>query len=349
MLLEDLKEIVVNNLQALIKKIKSSNDEEAIKLLRKAIGDDEMDGFSIVDDPDQDFENDDADKWLSENEGKAKSKDEPKVRQSRSKNWEARADLSPEEKKAIEEHMGKGFSEREAHRMAGTHKEHGDLQRAMKSGLNPSMMSDKMIDSLKPLVKDWLDNADRHEKINADVDKNPMKHASGQLMQAHETATGGYNKAYHDFLNTEDVSGLKGRDRFNAIKDWKSSWKKENPDYEAGLSNVSEKQKTFGDARQTAKANLQEKMDHIMRGGVSMPGVSATEAQQHLGQETRGEDMNQPAGTEDTTSSFASKNPNLVNLLNQDKFKEHKDRLTRVDSHANAGGVVRRRKGEGTE
>lgn len=333
---------MASKIEKLIEAIRNSDDETAKELLSKAISKDDLEGMSIVDDPNEDLD-DEAAQWLKEQEGKSGTKAEKKAR---ARDWAAKEGLSDEQLKAVQEHLDQGYSEREAHRFAGTHKEHSNILDAMKSGINPSMMSDKMIDQLKPLVGEWLENADRHEKLTADIDKNPMKHASGKMMAAHEEATGHYNKAYHDFLNSEDIKGLKGRERFKAIRDWKKNYREENPDYAEKLSGVSDTQKTFGEARQTAKQSLQDKLGHIMRGGVSTPGVSATEASQHLGQESRGEGMQPSPGTEDISSSFAAKNPKLVNLLNQEHMAEHKDRLNRINSHAQAKGVVRRKKSE---
>lgn len=333
-----------NVLEKLIKKLREAQDEEGLKLLLKAISDEDLKGMSVVDDPDEGGEDDAAAEWLKAQE--KKGEDKPKKVSSR--DWQAPENLTEEQKKAVEEHLQAGHSEREAHRFAGTHKEHQDLQQAMESGINPSMMSDKMLETLKPLAQQWMEQADKHEKLTADIEKNPMKHASGRLMEAHEKHTADYNKAYHDFLNSDEVKNLSGMKRHKAIREWKKNYKEQNPDYEKGLSNIAEAQSTFDTARTTSKKNLQEKMEHIMRGGVSAPGMSATEASQHLGQDVRGEQAPQ-VGTEDISSSFAAKNPKLVNLLNQEHMSEQKDRLNRIDSHAKAQGIVRRKKGEGGE
>jgi len=266
------------------------------------------------------------------------------IKSKNSKAWKASTDLTDAQRKAIKEHMDQGYSEREAHRKIGTHKEHKDLQSAMKSGIDPSPISDKHRESLLPLVQKWLEHADKYDKLNADVSKNPMKYASGQMMQAHGDATAGYHTAYSDFLNSDNVKGLKGHERFKAVQDWKKNWKSQNPNYEAGLTGVSEKQKTFNEARETSKTTLAEIQDHIMRGGISTPGVSAAEAAKQLGQESKGEEVAPTTSTVDIASSFARKNPKLVEKLNQEHMAQHKERLQRVDSHAAANNVVRRRK-----
>lgn len=342
----------MSNLKKIIDGIRSSGDEEAIRILRKAIGgDDELEnapGMSVVDDPDEGFEDDAAAKYIKEQE--AKSPSSPSKSQ-QSRDWKP-SELSDDQAATVKQHMDDGYSEREAHRLTGAHKEHGDFQKALRSGVNPSMMSDKMINQLKPLAKEWIENADRDEKLSADINKNPMKHAAGQLMQAHEDATGNYSKAYNDFLASDKVKDLKGQARFKAVRAWKQQWKVDNPDHEEKLAGVSEKQQVFKDAKDTATTNLNDKLAHIASGGASLSGVDTVSAGAvggHLGRESRGDDTRETPGTEDITPSFAASNPKLVEMLNQEHMKEQKDRLTRVDSHAKAAGVVRRKKSEETE
>lgn len=322
-----------------------------LELLKKAKDDaDEYgEGFSVVDDPNEDFEEDDAAKWLKEQKDKpekkteAKSAPEEKEQKKYLSEWKPREDYSEKEKAAIKQHMDAGYSHREAERMAGAHKGPSDHKSAMKSGIAPSMMSDTMINQLKPLAKEWLENADRVEKLKADPNVNPMKHASGKLMAAHEAHTGDYSKAYNDFLTSDSVKNLKGRERHNAIQEWKGAWKKDNPGFAEGMADVSNTQKAFGEAKESARQTLQEKLSHIMTGGISMPTeMSDQEAMQHLGGSKTDEGGYTGSIIKDPSANFAAKNPKLLSSLNQDQL----GRLKRIDSAASAQGVVRRRKGD---
>ena len=165
---------------------------DLLRMLRKASEEDYNDGYSIVDDPDGEEEEDDASKWIADSEGKTKDK------KTRDRNWKA-GDLTKDQQSEVDKHMSDGYSEREAHRKVGTHKEETDFNRALKSGTSPSMMSDKAIDEMKGVAKDWLSNADRHEKLNADIEKNPAKYASGKMIQAHEEHMGDYKKHIMSF------------------------------------------------------------------------------------------------------------------------------------------------------
>jgi hypothetical protein len=388
-----------------------------LEMFYKAKEEDFGEGFSVVDDPDQDFENDDAAKWLAEKEAEGKSggkthgffthadaanvknmslKDakeharelvskQPGAREHNLKNanemiqsassveeladgmssfasryknvkgggtsnysgdWKPSSELSDEQTAAIKQHMEDGYSEREAHRFAGSHKEEVDFMKALKSRIKPSMMSDKMIDDMKGLAKEWLSNADRHEKLNADIEKNPMKHASGRMLAAHEENMGDYKKAYNDFLSSDEVKDLKGRERHKAISAWKKQYREENPDHTEKISNVSQAQGSFGESREASKQSLQDKLANIISGGGFSPDEThSTQAgAQHAGISLGGEGE-KPTGsiTKDPMSSFAAGHQKLVGMLS-DEQKARFDRINSARASQGKQTIVRRKK-----
>ncbi len=306
-------------------------------------GEDHGDGYSVVDDPNEGGDDDEAAKWLKDQEGKkGEEKQEAAPEQNKyNKDWQPRTDYTPEQAAAVEGHKKNGYTHREAERMAGAHKGPMDFMSAMKSGVNPSMMSDKMMGDLKPLAKMWLEEADKKEKLNANPEVNPMKAAAGKLTQAHEAAHADYSKAYNDFLGSDEVKGLKGKDRHQAIQKWKTDYKTSNPEHEAGKESVSTAGQAFKENKGAAKQNLQDKIAHITSGGQSMPAeMSANEAMQHLGG-GKTEEGYQGTIVSDPSASFAARNPKLLASLQP----EQQERLKAVDSAAKSQGKVRIRKG----
>lgn len=310
--------------------------EHILSILKKAADEYEKHGMSVVDDPDQgDDEEDAAAKWLSENQ------DNDKAKRVYSRDWQPREDYSPKEQEAIKQLMSAGYSHREAERLAGAHKGPRDYMSAMKSGVNPSMPSDKMLGQLKGLAKEWLDNARVHDLAEADEIKNPMKHAAGQMEQAHKGHVADYHKAYSDFLASDKVKNLSPRERHKAVQTWKAQWKQENPNYEEGLENVSAVQSKFADAAKNIEQRGKDIEEHIARGGVShVPEMSDQEAMQHLGGGKTEEGYVGGSIVKDPTASFAAKNPRYVKLLNKDQM----DRVKRVDSASALQGKVRVKK-----
>jgi hypothetical protein len=329
-------EFVRNNKEDLMKNV--SSYEHILSVLKKAADDYEKHGMSIVDEPDQSGEDDDeAAKWLKEQEGK---KEESKPSKVYSKDWEPRSDYSAKEAEAVKKFIDEGYSHREAERLAGAHKGPRDYQSALKSGVNPSMPSDKMMGHLKGLAKEWLENARSHDLANADEMKNPMKHASGQMEQAHKGHTADFHQAYSDFLASDEVKNLSPRERHSVVNQWKTQWKKDNPEYQEGMENVSRVQNKFADAAKNVEQKGKDIEQHIARGGVSqVPEMTDQEAMQHLGG-GKSEEGYGGSIIQDPAAAFAAKNPNYVKMLNQDQM----DRVKRVDSAAALQGKVRIRK-----
>jgi hypothetical protein len=316
-----------------------SSYEHILRILKKATDEYEKHGMSVVDDPNQSDEEDEAAKWLKE---KASSIAAPEKR-SYSKDWEPRTDYSPKHAEAIKKLIADGYSHREAERLAGAHKGPKDYKSALRSGINPSMPSDKMMGHLKGMAKEWLEAARSHDLANADEMKNPMKHASGQMEQAHKEVTADYHKAYGEFLSSDQIKNLSPRDRHRAIQEWKGKWKQENPDYEEGLDNVSRTQAKFADAAKNIEQKNKETEEHIARGGVSeVPEMTDQEAMQHLGGGKNEEGLTTGSIIQDPTAAFAAKNPKYIKILNQDQM----DRVKRVDSAAAQQGKIRVRKAE---
>lgn len=319
---------------------------EALQMLKKAKSEYEKAGMSIVDDPNADLEDDDAAKWLKEKEAAANAGAAPdKAKKVYGRDWQPRPDYSDKEKQAIDEHMKNGYSHREAERLAGAHKGPTNFKDALSHSVNPSMPSDKMLQDLLPMSKEWLANASMKEKMDADPEKNPMKYASGKLSEAHGKHTADYSKAFNEFLNSDKVKGLSARDRHKATQEFKAGFHKENPEYKEGLtSGVSNVQKEYGEAKKASEGRRQEQMAHILTGGMAMPSeISQQEAMQHIGGAKDSEGMHTGSIIKDPSAVFAERNPLLMNRLN-DKQKE---RMKRVDSAASSQGVVRiRKKGE---
>jgi hypothetical protein len=142
-------EFVRNNKEDIMKNV--SSYEHILSVLKKAVDDYEKHGMSVVDEPDQSDEDDEAEKWLKEQESE---KQESKPSKVYSKDWQPRSDYSSKEAEAINKLIGEGYSHREAERLAGAHKGPKDYQSAMRSGINPSMPSDKMMGHLKGLAKE---------------------------------------------------------------------------------------------------------------------------------------------------------------------------------------------------
>lgn len=336
------------NIRDLLKFIKENGDllldnPEALlsveTLLRKAKEEDFGDGFSIVDHPDEN-EDDEAAKWLAEAEAKQASGPSGDKKTGRYVQWSPRDNYSKDEQSKIDGFMKEGYSHREAERMAGAHKGPNNMLDALRHNVLPSMPSEKMLSQMKELAGHWLENADKSDKKNADIYKNPMKHAAGKMDEAHENATADFSAAYHDFISKpvtdSDGNELKGRARHKAIKEWKDNWKKDNPDHEESVKGLSDAAGVYGKAHEVAEQTLQEKLDHIASGAHQAESFSTQEGVQHAGGVSGGEDagMSQANISKDPSAAFAASNPKLMQMLND----EQKSRMKRIKSTKVHGG-----------
>jgi len=320
----------------------------------EGLNNEDLEGMSVIDDPYQD-EDDEAGKWLREQEmseavpktPETEKEDEeatPEISEklkSRSSysDWKPHGNYTPEQKAQIEEHVKNGYSEREAERLADAHKGPKTFQEALSHTVRPSQPSSKMLDEMKELAGHWLDRADRHAKINANPEKNPQKFASGKMLQAHEENTKDYNKAYNEFLNSDELKNMKGLERHKAVQAFKQNWKQQNPEYEQNLlSGVGEAQKHYGEASQARAQSLDEAMRHIITGGQQEGAMSTQEAAQHVGG-TKGDEGYSSTIIKDPSASFAQQNPQLIEKLRAKLQPEQFDRFNRVRSARAAQGV----------
>ena len=129
--------------------------------------------------------------------------------------WKPQAEYHPDHTTKMKEFADQGYSERESERMAGAHDAPASFYDALNRRVNPSDPSPKMLEEMKGISKKWL--SDARKNTNYDAAKNPILNASSKTLRAHEEAHGGFNESYNEFLHSDDLKGLKGRERHNAI------------------------------------------------------------------------------------------------------------------------------------
>lgn len=256
------------------------------------------------------------------------------------RDWQPNPSYTDKQKELIDQHMKDGYSHREAERLAGAHKTPSDFVSALKSGIAPSTMSERMMSQLKPLAREWIENADKQEKLRADPEKNTVKRQAGMMTQAHEKSTANFTKDYNNFLSSDEVKGLKGKDRHAAVTKWKADWKSANPEHNEGLAGVSDVQNKFAFDQSKAREETKNKVSEVATGKAMPTDMSEKEAMQHLG---GGKTEEGYAGTivHDPSVGFAQRNPQLAASLKP----EQQERLNLVDSAAKSQGKVRVRKG----
>jgi len=330
------------------------DEDEASRWLREngEDGDDES-GSGFDYDPEAGRESDDepaAD--LNEDadvQPKVQAKEEPKKSSSRYVDWKPQDKYEPEHQKAIEQHMKDGYSHREAERLAGAHKAPSDFYSALRSGTKPSEPSPKMLEQLKSHAHEWLRNADRKQMESAEAENNPQKYATGKAIAAHEAAHKDFDTAHNEFLGSDELKGLTGRARHQAVQAWKKDWAEKNPEHREKAVAAAASGKAFGEANEARKQKRAEGEQAILDSGKSfgagMTGeysqdaagggdepMSAQAAGQSVGSEQNDEGGFSTNIKKDPAAVFAERNPEYVKHLQSKLNPQQAQRLSGIDS-----------------
>lgn len=312
-------------------------------------------------DNEQDFEGDEAAKWLADQEAAAAGatddapqdninadengdvKEEKPKRRSRYLDWKPQDEYKDHHKEAIDKFMEEGYSHREAERLAGAHQAPGDFYSALKHTVNPSEPSPKMLEQMKQLAHGWLKNADAKRDEASEASVNPIRHASAKTIAAHNEAHGDFSNAYNNFINSDEVSGLKGRERHKAIREFKQKWHADNPDHRQNAIAAADSGKVVGEAMDARNQARTESSQALLNAGMSSgdtDSMSSQMAAQMVGGE-KGEGGYQTNVKKDPSVHFAENNKAYIDHLRsklEGKLSpEQTQRMSGIDSFKNKG------------
>lgn len=263
---------------------------------------------------------------LTEDLFKAKDKEQ----RSSSSEWQQHPEHTPEELARIQKFVEMGYHPREAAHMinpiTGGRGEQRDFNRAKRSGIKPTMLSDRMIADLKEIAKQRLEGYERQAGKRAQAEHQPVKYAAGQMQAAHEGATADYNKAYSDFLSSDALKGLSPMNRHKAVQKWKSDWKESNPEYHQNVSSVAEAGSKYKEAEEARKQHIGEVMSHIVHGGTpieSSVGEDEIESQAPMSARAISEHMGLGGGEDDDAPQISTqRDPSMQFAGAHKKFVE---------------------------
>jgi hypothetical protein len=215
-----------------------------------------------------------------------------------------------------------------------------------------------MLAQMKAHAHEWLRNADRKMSESAEADVNPQKYASAKTLAAHDAAHKDFDAAHQSFLNSDEVKGLTGRARHQAIQAWKQKWNEENPQHKQAAVQAAGSGKALSEANEARKKRLQEGQASILTAGFSsgednpMAGefssgaagesVGHQAAAQSVGAEKEdGDGGFQTNIKKDPNMVFAEQNPEYIKHLKTKlaakMAPEQAQRMTAIDSFKNKG------------
>ena len=320
-------DIVLDTLQKFRDQLSKVNEDD--------ISEEDLEGMQIID-PEKLDEEDEAARFIQEQEAKQKEPTKKPVR-SLYKEWQPQEKYSPEHQEAMDKYLKEGYTHREAEYLAGAHGGPKTLQEALLHTVHPSEMSPKMLERLQPLAQEWVENARKHDYLTADPSKSPEKHVRGKILSAVQNYAIPFHDARQKFM--ESIKDLKGIDKVRAIRKFHKDYEAQNPEHAEGRQAIKEAHGSAKDIKEAANADLHEKMQHIMRGGVGMPvETTMAEAVQQAGG-TKGEGGQlQTTIKKDPLAAFAEANPKLREAI-QRASPEQQDRYKRVMAARTSQGI----------
>ncbi len=330
-------------------------DDDASRWLREHggdTGDEDQSGFDY--DPEASRESDEEGYTPDANENgnvqqEIPKTEEPKRSSSRMVDWKPQDKYAPEHQKAIEAAMKEGYTHREAERMAGAHKAPSDFYGALRGSTRPSEPSSKMLEQLKGHAHGWLKNAEAKAAENAEAEVNPVKYASGKAIASHDAAHKDFDAAHNEFLQSDNLKGLAGRARHQAIQSWKKDWEEKNPQHKERAIAAADTGKVFGEATKARDERRKEGEQAILGAGKSFgTGTTGEYSQAAAGgddEPVSGQAAGQMVGGEksddggyttniktDPAAVFAERNPEYVKHLQSKLNPDQQQRLSGINA-----------------
>lgn len=307
------------------------------------------DGFREFD-PDQE-ENDDASKWLEENEKKNKApSDDEEADDYGSEDDPKELDMGgdkPKAKRSMDEEENENQSERSA-RPEGDKKPAGNARSKIaapnkaqqaapgtedevedvKQNKRFPQPSKDDITEMRQHTRPWEQRSRDYTRLKAEAHKNPVLHHEGQIVEARNNSHRSFKDAHHAFTNSDDYKNADPISQMDMEDDFKKKFHEENPDHLTNAVRAHEEAHVKGSkAKDLHAASRDEQIRHVMRGGAqSDNAMSAEEAMQHAGG-SKTDEGTTGSMIQDSASSFAHGNQDMLNQMTQhaSKYKTSKE------------------------
>ena len=265
--------------------------------------DEEQDPEGLDSEVGEDDEDDEAAKWLRENDT-GQSDEEPGVE-------ESSEDVEP------------SVAQMQAPASDVPNKEEVASDPAVSGGdLQPSR---EELAQMRQYTRPWEQHARDRAKLEAEAHVNPVKHHQGRLIEARNMSHADRQKAYEamtqspEFQNADPITQMEMEGKFH------EDWHKQNPEH---LSNAllahHEAHKKGGQAKQAYAQAKDEKIRHIGGGGINPDAMSLEEGMQHVGGSRDDEDSAPSGISQDKSAAFAAGNQEFINQYMQNYDKKAK-------------------------
>ena len=283
--------------------------------------DEEQDPEGLNSEVSEDSETDDADKWLKDNGGSDASAEE-------------------EEKASEPEYSEYGLDEdHEAHIVEAQK----PVQKQPIAKPAPSQQTESTDDlqpsreelaNMREYTRPWDRNARDRAKLEAEPDKNPVKHHQGRLIEARNTSHADRQKAQESHQNSSEYQNADPITQMEMDSKFHDDWHKQNPEHLINALNThQDAHKKGSQALSTYNQIKDDKIRHIAGGGAQPGSMSVEEGMQHVGGD-RDEDSSPTGIQQDKGAAFASGNQEFLQnyMKNYDKKNKKFSNVSDMDT-----------------
>lgn len=199
------------------------------------------------------------------------------VKRSYRRDWTQHPDHTPQELEQMQKLIQAGFHPREAAHMisikkVGSNKrgrgEAETYEHALRSQINPTELSPKILERLRPMAAQLLEAQRAREAESLVPEENPELYAQHKRQQAHHQVYSDYNKAYDDFLGSDELKNSSPEDKVKRISEWKKNWHRQNAERNKEILGSAKAGQVFQESREARRQRLKEEKQRLALGFV---------------------------------------------------------------------------------
>lgn len=190
--------------------------------------------------------------------------------------------------------------------------------------------------SMREYTRPWEHRARDSTRLSAEAHKNPVLYHEGQILEARNKAHRDRQQAYEAMQGSDEYKNADPITQMEMDAKFHQDWHTNNPDYLTNAVREHEKahsrviakdpdQRVVHRAKELHDAHQNQQREHILRGGAAPDtGMSMEEAMQHAGG-TKDEDMGTTGSMmQDRAASFAAGNKEFLSQYAKDYAKKQK-------------------------
>lgn len=189
--------------------------------------------------------------------------------------------------------------------------------------------------AMRQYTRPWEQRARETQQLKADPSKNPQLARQGNIVEARNAAHGDRNTAYRSFTNSPDYKNADPVQQMEMDDQFEQNWKQQNPEHlkNALTAHQAAHEKGKGAKDLHAAAKDAQIRNIISGGGHGGEGYSLEEGMQHAGG-VKGEEGTQATVKQDPATSFAMGNQDFLRQYAND-YKNKGKKVGNIDDMQN--------------